>query len=112
MPSSITLVSAKCGVPSTFLFCFPSGGIKPTPIPSPAAPLAVNTYSSVQAGITLISVPFADGVKVGDKIVVLYQGGNVDAVDKDGKVVYMFDPVGDLNKDVSFLWNGVAWVLA
>ena len=97
------------------LFCLPNvKRLVPTPAVIPAIELKTNTFNEVMGGSILNAVPLPLVAALGDKIVTLYKGGNVSIVDGNTPVntIYSFDPVGDLNKAVSFVFDGVKWVLA
>lgn len=106
-----TLLSTTCGAPTTFLFCLSSAKrVSPIPAGIPATSLATNTFAAAKGGATANNVPLPKTAALGDRIAVLYQGGNV-VVMADAVAVYTFDPVGDLNKVVSFVFDGVKWGL-
>ena len=110
MPS--TLLSTDCGSPTTFLFCLPSAKReKPIPAGIPAVALTSNSFNSVKGGSAVNPIPMPATSALGDKIAVLYQGGNVE-MRAGTAVVYTFDPVGDLNKVIAFVFDGTKWGLA
>ena len=111
----LTLLSTNCGEITTLLFCLTAANrVTPLPAVVPGVLLVVNTYNEVMGGSTLNPVPLPTVAALGDKIVTLYKGGNVVLTDgaTPPNTVYAFDPVGDLNKAVTFVYDGVEWVLA
>jgi hypothetical protein len=107
----ITLVSGKCDRVPTVLFCAAAPGLNPVPAVIPAVPLVANTFNEVKGGAVLNPVPLPAAPAIGDTVAVKYIGGNVALVDAAGATVYVFNPVGDLNKVQSVVWDGLAWVL-
>ena len=111
----LTLLSTNCGEITTVLFCL-TAAKRETPLAAviPGVLLTVNTYNEVKGGSALNPVPLPAVAALGDKIVTLYKGGNVVLTDSatPANVIYTFDPVGDLNKAVTFVYDGVKWVLA
>lgn len=111
----LTLLSNNCGEITTLLFCLTAAKREaPLPPAIPGVMLAVNSYNEVKGGSALNSVPLSPTALLGAKIVTLYRGGNVALVDgaTPPNLVYTFDPVGDLNKAVTFVFDGLKWVLA
>ena len=111
-----TLLSTECGSITTFLFCLPAAKrAVPVQAAIPAAAVAVNSFVAVKGGTAPNNVPMPATAALGDKIAVLYQGGSVVMRAGTGATatdVYTFDPVGDLNKVIAFVWDGSKWVLA
>jgi hypothetical protein len=107
-----TLISEVCGSITTALFCLPPA-VRITPIPAviPAVAPAVNTAIEVAGGNALNPVPLPTVAALGDTIVFLYKGGSV-ALQSSGVTVYSFDPVADLNKAITFRFDGLTWVMA
>ena len=111
----LTLLSTNCGEITTLLFCLTAGSRKvPLAAAIPGVLLSVNTYNEVKGGSALNPVPLPVVAALGDKIITLYKGGNVALTDSatPSNIIYTFDPVGDLNKAVTFVYDGVKWVLA
>ena len=111
----LTLLSTNCGEITTLLFCLTAANrVTPLPAAIPGVLLTVNTYNEVKGGSVLNPVQLPTIAALGDKIVTLYKGGNAALTDSStpANVVYTFDPVGDLNKAVTFVYDGVKWVLA
>jgi hypothetical protein len=77
----------------------------------PAVALVVNTVNEVAGGNVLNPVPLPATAALGDRTVTIYKGGNV-SVTFGTATLYTFDPVADLNKAVSFRYDGAGWVLA
>lgn len=112
---SSTLLSTTCSDITTMLFCLPkTKREKPLAPMIPAIALDSNTYAEVKGGSAMNSVPMPSKAVLGDKLVTLYRGGNVSLIDSatPPNTIYMFDPVGDLNKAVTFVYDGAKWVLA
>lgn len=107
-----TLLSTPCGATTTLLFCLPAmARLKPLAAVIPGIVLAVNTYSEVKGGSALNAIPLPATAALGDKIVTLYLGGNVSLIEGT-MTIYTYDPVGDLGKAVSIVYDGSKWVLA
>lgn len=109
-----TLLSTPCGDTTTLLFCLPVlTRMKPLAFLIPGIVLAVNTYNEVKGGSALNPIPLPSVAALGDRIATLYLGGNVSATDSATPVntLYTYDPVGDLGKVVSFIYDGSKWVL-
>lgn len=109
----LKLLDRQCLTPTVFT-CLPvRAGRVSASVLAPAAVVAVapNTFSSIK-GSAVPTVLNPSSGAAGDRLSVLYQGGDVSL--GDGATppvnVYTFDDWTDLNQVVTFVHDGTRWI--
>lgn len=109
----LKLLDRQCLTPTIFV-CLPfrAGRVSPSALAlAPVVAVAPNTFSSIK-GSAIPTVLNPSAGAAGDRLSVLYQGGDVSLGDGATPPVniYAFDDWTDLNQVVTFVHDGNRWI--